>query len=169
MDQPRWLTPAEDRAWRAWRRMHTALPARIAQDLWRDSSLSEPDYEVLSTLSEAPDQRRRLGELADKMLWSRSRLSHHITRMQTRDLVARAEDPDDGRGSVITLTPHGREVLQAAAVHHVSSVRRHLIDLLTPDQLTALDEIAERVLAPLKDGARTGDGPVASTPIPAPR
>ncbi|TFV65566.1 UNVERIFIED_ORG: MarR family transcriptional regulator [Bacillus sp. AZ43] len=159
MEEPRWLSPSEDRAWRAWRRMHTALPAQLAQDLWKDSRLSDPDFEVLSTLSEATDHRRRLSELAAKMLWSRSRLSHHVTRMQARGLVTRDEDPTDGRGSFVTLTPHGFEILRAAAVHHLSSVRRHLIDLLSEDELDVLATIAERVVDRL-DSARaaTGEG-----------
>ncbi|MGO1341648.1 MAG: MarR family transcriptional regulator, partial [Cellulosimicrobium funkei] len=75
--EPRWLSPDEERAWRAYRRMQTVLPVALARDLALDSGLSEPDYDVLSTLSEQTGHRWQLRELADRMLWSRSRLSHH--------------------------------------------------------------------------------------------
>ncbi|MFD0560096.1 DNA-binding MarR family transcriptional regulator [Stackebrandtia endophytica] len=154
MSGPRWLSPTEDRAWRAFNRMQTVLPAQLARDLQQDSGLSDADYEVLSTLSEKPDHRWQLRELAAKMLWSRSRLSHHVARMEQRDLVARDSDPDDGRGTTITLTDIGVRTLGAAAPHHVESVRRHLIDLLTPEEVTALATIAERVVDRLEAGRR---------------
>lgn len=145
MTTPRWLTTREDRAWRAYRAMQTVLPAQLARDLGVDSGLSEPDYEVLSTLSEKPDHRWLLHALAAKMLWSRSRLSHHITRMEQRDLVVRENDPEDRRGCVIVLTEEGLNALEIAAPQHVASVRRNFLDLLTAEELSALTRIAERV------------------------
>ena len=84
----------------------TARPG-TARELTQDAGLSEADYDVLSDLSETPQGRLRLRELADRMLWSRSRLSHHLTRMQQRGLVTREECADDGRGSMVVLTPPG--------------------------------------------------------------
>lgn len=146
MSEPRWLTSNEERAWRAFNRMQTVLPARLARDLQQDSGLSDADYEVLSTLSEKSGQRWQLRDLAAKMLWSRSRLSHHVSRMEQRDLVARESDPDDGRGTTISLTDTGLRTLETAAPRHVDSVRRHLIDLLTTEEITTLTAIAERVV-----------------------
>src|SRR6266568_2796133 len=88
----RWLTEPEAHAWLAFRRMNLLVNAQINRDLAQEAGLSEPDYDVLSNLT-ASDGRRRLTELADRMLWSKSRLSHHITRMQARGLVTR-EDVD---------------------------------------------------------------------------
>ena len=107
MAKTRWLDESEMRAWLGYRRMQLLLNARVNRDLARDSGLSEPDYDVLSNLSAAPDRRGRLSELAARMLWSQSRLSHHISRMEQRGLVAREECESDGRGSVIALTEHG--------------------------------------------------------------
>lgn len=146
MAEPRWLTEREQRAWRAYRRMQTVLPAQLARDLGRDSGLSEPDYDVLSTLSERPGHRWQLRDLATRLLWSRSRLSHHIARMEQRGLVARDGDPNDSRGCMIALVPHGLRTLQEAAPHHVASVREHFLDLLTEDELGALTQIGERVV-----------------------
>ncbi|MCT9006842.1 MarR family winged helix-turn-helix transcriptional regulator [Streptomyces sp. NPDC054766] len=136
-----WLNPDEERAWRAFRRMMIAVQAATARDLTA-VGLSEPDYEVLSTLSERPDHTSTLREQAAKMGWSRSRLSRHATRMEARGLLRRAPDPVDGRSCFLVLTDHGLETLENAAPAHVASVRRHFIDRLAPDDLTALEHIA---------------------------
>ncbi|MFI6938534.1 MarR family winged helix-turn-helix transcriptional regulator [Streptomyces sp. NPDC050418] len=148
---PHWLTDREQRAWQAYRRMFLLLNAQISRDLQQDSGLSDPDYDVLSNLAAAPDHRRRISELADRMLWSRSRLSHHLARMQQRGLVTRDSCATDGRGAVVVLTAEGRQTLDTAAPAHVDSVHRHFIDLLTPEQLDALAEIGETVVARLAD------------------
>ncbi|GAA4216744.1 MarR family transcriptional regulator [Actinocatenispora rupis] len=140
----RWLNEDEERAWRALRRMLTTLPARIGRDL-ADQGLSNPDYEVLSTLSERPDRRWGLKDFADKMQWSRSRLSHHVARMEARGLVDREPDPHDARGSIYHLTDHGFEVLAAAAPGHLASVRRRLLDHLSADELAVLEKLATRI------------------------
>ncbi|MFE7576655.1 MarR family winged helix-turn-helix transcriptional regulator [Streptomyces sp. NPDC057521] len=139
-----WLTPDEERDWRAYLRMVTTVQARTAHDL-AALGLSEPDYEVLSTLSERTDGTSTLHEQATKMGWSRSRLSRHASRMEARDLIRRAPDPADGRGCLLALTPTGRQTLREAAPHHVASVRRHFVDRLTPEELTALGHIARKL------------------------
>src|SRR5262245_25189707 len=107
MKEPRWLSDREMRAWLGYRRMRLLLDLQLGRDLMSQSGLSEPDYDVLSNLSEAPEQRMRLTDLAAHMRWSKSRLSHHITRMQQRGLVERQECADDGRGSMLVLTRAG--------------------------------------------------------------
>lgn len=146
MDATRWLDEREDRAWRGYRRMRRLLDLELARQLTQDAGLSEADYDVLSDLSETPQGRLRLRELADRMLWSRSRLSHHLTRMQQRGLVTREECADDARGSVVVLTPAGRQAIGSAAPGHVAAVRRHLIDLLTPAEIEALGALTHRVV-----------------------
>ncbi|MGW1295209.1 MarR family winged helix-turn-helix transcriptional regulator [Streptomyces sp. NPDC002533] len=141
-----WLTPDEDRAWRAYLRMVTAVQVGIAQDL-AALGLSEPDYEVLSTLSEREDGTSTLHEQAAKMGWSRSRLSRHASRMEARELIRRAPDPADGRGCLLVLTSAGWDVLRDAAPSHVASVRQRLVDRLTPDELAALSHIAQKLSA----------------------
>jgi DNA-binding MarR family transcriptional regulator len=154
-----WLTDAEMRAWMGYRRMFLLLNAAVNRDLARDSGLSEPDYDVLSNLSSAPDHRGRLSELAARMLWSQSRLSHHISRMEQRGLVRREDCESDARGSVIVLTKQGLRTLEEAAPQHVESVRRHIIDALSPAQIKALGDITETVVShlgePLKSPTTT--------------
>jgi DNA-binding MarR family transcriptional regulator len=142
----RWLSADEQRAWRAYRHMRTLLDLQLTRDLGTDSGLSEPDYDVLSTLSEAAEGRWRASELATRLLWSSSRLAHHVGRMERRGLVRRRASADDGRGAVIELTDAGWSTLRSAAPLHVASVRRRFIDLLTPAELATLGGIAQKVL-----------------------
>ena len=129
--------------------MRTLLDLEIARDLNRDSGLSEADYDVLSTLSGKPGNRWRARDLAAQLLWSTSRLAHHVGRMEARGLVARQPCADDARGALISLTEHGLATLEGAAPPHVASVRRNIIDLLTDEEIAALDSIAEKVIAHL--------------------
>jgi DNA-binding MarR family transcriptional regulator len=149
--EPRWLDDAEARAWRGYMRMRTLLHAQIVRDLAREAGLSGPDYDVLSNVSEAEGRRARLGDLAARMAWSKSRLSHHITRMEQRGLVTRQDCADDGRGAFVVLTDAGWRAIQAAAPGHVASVRRHFIDLLSREQLGALADISQTVVRRLCD------------------
>jgi len=144
-----WLNESEERAWRGYQRMRTLLTAQLARDLSHDSDLSEPDYTVLSNLSEAEGHRWRLNELAARMLWSKSRLSHHIARMQERGLVTREECATDGRGAFVVLTRAGLRAIEKAAPPHVASVRRSFIDVLSPDEIDALAAISQKVVAHL--------------------
>jgi DNA-binding MarR family transcriptional regulator len=148
--EPWWLSPAQARAWLAYRRMRALLDLQLARDLARDSGLSEADYDVLSNVSEATGHSLRLGDLAAHMLWSKSRLSHHVARMERRGLVARQDCPSDGRGAILTLTEAGWRAIRDAAPGHVESVRRHFLDLLTAEQVQALAEISETALAHLR-------------------
>ena len=138
-----------------YRRMRALLDLQLARDLARDSGLSEADYDVLSTLSESERSTLRLSDLAAHMLWSKSRLSHHVTRMEQRGLVARQECPGDGRGALLTLTEAGWQAIRAAAPAHVASVREHFIDPLSAEQIRVLGDITEEVLARLRS-ARPG-------------
>lgn len=150
-ENTRWLSAEEQGAWRAYLRMVLLLDSTVARELTRDTGLSMPDYHVLAAVSEAPDRRRRLSELAHSIQWSASRLSHHVSRMEQRGLVARADCAEDARGAWVTLTATGLEAIMAAAPDHVASVRRHLIDVLTPAQLAALRDIGETVAAHLEE------------------
>ncbi|MGH2699249.1 MAG: MarR family winged helix-turn-helix transcriptional regulator [Actinomycetota bacterium] len=155
MNEPRWLNESEARAWRGYRRMRALLDLRLARDLARDSGFSEADYDVLSDLSEAEGRRMRLSELATLMLWSKSRLSHHVTRMQQRGLVRREECESDARGAVVVLTEAGWEAIETAAPPHVDSVRRHFVDLLSEEQIEVLGDISQTVVRHLKEVDRS--------------
>ena len=140
-----WLSEDEEQAWRSFRRLLIALPARIGRDLARDSGLSSADYEVLSTLSEKQNRRWALKDLAAKMEWSRSRLSHHAARMHGRGLIQKEPDPQDARGCILHLTDDGFRVLEEAAPHHVASVRARFLDHLSSDELAVLRKLSTRI------------------------
>jgi DNA-binding MarR family transcriptional regulator len=146
MAATRWLSDHEMNAWIGYRRMRLLLDLALQRDLAAQSGLSEADYDVLSNLSEASDQRMRLTDLARYMRWSTSRLSHQITRMQQRGLVDREECADDGRGSMLVLTAEGMAGIESAAPGHVASVRKHFIDLLSAEEIDVLGALAHRVV-----------------------
>ncbi|MGA9597965.1 MAG: MarR family winged helix-turn-helix transcriptional regulator [Acidimicrobiia bacterium] len=152
-----WLDPLEERAWRSYRRMFTLLEGRLATELTERTGLSMADYTVLSNLVEAADRRWRTTELAERMQWSQSRLSHQIRRMEDRHLVKREEVAEDGRGSAIVLTRPGLTAIAKAAPLHFAGVREHMIDLLSETQLAELGDIADTVVRHLMDISAPGD------------
>jgi DNA-binding MarR family transcriptional regulator len=164
MATTRWLSEAEDRAWRGYRRMRTLLDLQINRDLAQDSGLSDSDYDVLSTLTEAPEPSWRASALAEQLMWSTSRLAHQVGRMERRGLVARSNSADDARGANVTLTEAGWKALRDAAPRHVNSVRRHLIDLLTPAEVDALATITSKVIDHLATPTRSSESARTSSP-----
>jgi len=150
MTDQRWLDEREERAWRALQAMQMRLDAELARQLAADSSLSYPDYLVLVTLTDRPDGRLRLFELAEELGWEQSRASHHVARMVTRGLVAKERCRDDRRGAHVRITDRGRAAIEAAAPGHVAAVRRLFVDRLTGAQLDAVHDAARSVLAGLE-------------------
>lgn len=152
----RWLSESEQRVWRAWIDVTSRLDHRIEGDLRADAGLGGDDYEVLVALSEAPERRQRMSELADRVHNSPSRLSQRIDRMVAKGLVERQRCDNDKRGQFAVLTPFGMSQLEGAAPGHVRSVRHHFIDPLSADELATLGELLER-LAEALDGTRSHD------------
>jgi DNA-binding MarR family transcriptional regulator len=132
--QPRWLTHEEQQAWRATVHLSQLLMRQLDRDL-NAHGLTGHDYEILVELSESPEHRLRMTELADATSQSRSRLSHQISRMESRGLVRRDDCEGDKRGTFAVLTKQGMDVIKQVAPDHVEHVRRHFIDRLSPRQL----------------------------------
>ena len=152
--RPRWLDADEQKAWRAWLFSSLLLQDRLDRELTHATGISHAYYEILVQLSETPEHRLRMSELAERSLSSRSRLSHAVTRLEERGWVRRQGCPEDGRGQLAVLTDEGFAALQAAAPIHVEGVRRHLFDQLTPEQVAAMRDIGETLLRHL-DSTRT--------------
>ena len=146
----RWLTEEEQRLWRGWLAASMLLPERLNRDLQEQHDLTGTDYQVLVELSESPERRMRMSTLAERTQLSRSRLSHQIDRMTRAGLVTRQECAQDGRGMFAVLTEQGWETIVAAAPDHVDSVRRHLVDRLTPEQFAAFGEACITVAEALR-------------------
>ncbi|WP_165989069.1 MarR family winged helix-turn-helix transcriptional regulator [Streptomyces sp. YIM 98790] len=146
----RWLTDAEQHAWRTYLDVCRLLMHQLERDL-QPFGLTLHDYEILVNLSESADHRMRMSDLAAATLQSKSRLSHQITRMERVGLVRREHCSSDKRGLFAVLTDHGWDTMRSVAPAHVESVRRHLIDLIPPDALAsmrqALTPVAEHLHA----------------------
>lgn len=144
----RGLTQRELRAWRAFLEMQELLRTRIEQQLQASSGLSNADYTVLALLSEAPDGRLRIYELAQAAHWEKSRLHHQLTRMVRRGLVSR--ERCGSRGIYAVLTDNGLAALKEATPDHAQEIRRLFTSQLTPGQLDQLGDIATTILDRLK-------------------
>jgi DNA-binding MarR family transcriptional regulator len=142
----RWLTEEEQRAWRGLLRMTSQLNARANRLLQEEYGISLADYEVLVALSEAPEGRLRVFEVADALAWEQSRVSHQLARMQRRGLITREGCATDARGAFAVLTTVGRATIERAAPAHVEQVRQLVFDELSHEQVSALTEITTRVL-----------------------
>ncbi|MFD4671921.1 MarR family winged helix-turn-helix transcriptional regulator [Lentzea sp. NPDC058450] len=140
-----WLNAEEKDAWTGIVSMLLLLPGRLEAPLQQESGLSLFDYLVLSHVSEAPDRRIRMSELAHLANGSLSRLSNVVKRFEQRGWVVRSPDPDDGRYTIATLTDEGFEVVRAAAPTHVSAVRQFVLDPLTAADRQALTRIAAKL------------------------
>ncbi|MET9345309.1 MarR family winged helix-turn-helix transcriptional regulator [Streptomyces termitum] len=143
-----WLTDTEQCAWRTFLDVQRMLTHQLERDL-QPFGLTMNDYEILVNLSESPERRLRMSDLATATLQSKSRLSHQITRMENAGLVQRANCESDRRGLYAVLTDQGMATMRQVAPHHVESVRDHFIDRLTPEALdslhASLKPVAERL------------------------
>jgi DNA-binding MarR family transcriptional regulator len=143
---PRWLDEDEARTWISWILSTRLLWEELERELQQDAAMPFSYYEVLVMLSEAPERMRRMSDLADATQSSRSRVSHAVTRLEALGWVRRETCPGDRRGALAVLTDEGFAALEAAAPHHVESVRTHLFDQLSPTQLAQLREISDVLL-----------------------
>lgn len=149
MSEVRWLSAEEQEVWRAFMIAVTKFTEHLDRQLQRDSGMPMAYYEILVALSEAEGRALRMSELAAVCHSSRSRLSHAVARLEREGWVERRACPEDRRGSIAALTDTGYAVLESAAPGHVTAVREHLFDVLTPEQLRVLAEISRAVDAGL--------------------
>lgn len=140
VDDTIWLDEVEQKAWRSLVVASNRLKAVLDAELAAEHGLAFGDYEVLVVLSEAPDRRMRMSELAEELCLSPSGLTRRLDRLTRAGIVAREQCPADRRGSFAVLTPFGFSRLEAAAPDHVRGVRAHLLDLLDREQLRVLGE-----------------------------
>jgi DNA-binding MarR family transcriptional regulator len=150
VDQVRWLSDDEQRAWRAYLAGSHLLNERLGRELQSEHGLTQNDYEILVQLSESPERRMRMTDLAERCLLSKSRLSHQVTRMENAGLVARETCPSDRRGAFAVLTAEGMRRLEEAAPRHVEGVREHFVDRLSADELSRLGDAFARVAEHLR-------------------
>ncbi len=150
----RWLTPSEQRSWRAYLLGTTLLMERLDRDLRETHGLSLPEYEILVRLSESPQRELRMAELAHSVKNSRSRITHTIKRLETAGLVVRRACESDGRGVIAAMTDAGFAKLTVAAHDHVESVRQSLVDVISGEDLAVVGRAFGLVGERLENGRR---------------
>jgi DNA-binding MarR family transcriptional regulator len=143
---PRWLTESEQQAWRSYLQAHGLLTAKLNRAMQGASRLSLADFAVLVILSEHPERRMRVLELARGLGWEKSRVSHQLRRMGERGLVERARCGEDRRGSFIVLTDVGLAAVRAAAPMHVAEVRKNFFDPLSDQDVADIARISDAVI-----------------------
>jgi DNA-binding MarR family transcriptional regulator len=147
--ESRWLSEPESRAWRAFILATQLLMDQLDRELQEASGIPHAYYAILVTLSEQPERALRMTEIADRLRFSKSRLTHAIGRLEERGWVERAACPTDRRGAYAVLTEDGFAALASMAPMHVAGVRRHLFDRLTAGQVEQLRRIGEAIAGPL--------------------
>ncbi|MET0316206.1 MAG: MarR family transcriptional regulator [Rhodococcus fascians] len=155
--EPRWLTDSQQEAWRSVVAIITRLPAALDTQLQRDSSLTHFDYFVLSVLSEDPNRRIQLRDLAKFANASLSRLSHVVTKLEKIGWVRR-ESIEGSRGSYAVLTDAGMDKVVESAPGHVATVQALLFEGLDDDQVAALGRLSSTILTQLDKGIAEGTG-----------
>ena len=133
-------TAEQLRAWRSFVETGNAVRSAIEVRLHDDSDVSGGDYGVLLALAESPDRRMRSSALAEKVSWERSRLSHHLGRMERRGLIGREECATDNRGAEIVITPEGLSLFRRASAPHLQSIQQLFVEALSPEQLRAVED-----------------------------
>ncbi len=144
-DELRWLDEQEKAAWTGLISLVLLLPGKLESPLRQEHGLTLFEYLVLSHLSEAPQRKLRMGELAFLASGSLSRLSNVVKRCEQRDWIVRTPDPADGRYTLAELTDAGFDLVQQAAPTHLRSVRRTVLDSLNSTDQKALARIAEKL------------------------
>ena len=131
--------------WRDYFRGARELIAALDRRLQDDAGISHPEFLVLVALARAPQHQLRTGELAVGLSWEKSRVSHQVTRMAKRGLVARKECPDDARGVWVVLTAHGAKLFERAGIDHGDAIAEMFFEVLTRDELEVVHAASRRI------------------------
>ncbi|MGW0839362.1 MarR family winged helix-turn-helix transcriptional regulator [Streptomyces sp. NPDC002787] len=148
----RWLTPEEQRAWRAYVAASSLLEDALDRQLQQEAGLPHLYYSVLAALSEVPERRMRMTDLAAHLKITRSRLTYAVTRLEKDGVVRREDCQWDKRGSVAVLTDEGMALLERTAPGHVETVRKAVFDHLSPEQIVQFEEICGAIAAAIQGG-----------------
>ena len=156
MDDTPWLTAPQLDSWRKFISVVELLPGVLDSQLQRDAELSHFEYFVLAMLSEAPGRTLRMTQLAAETNATLPRLSHVVSRLETRGYLNRVPCPEDRRATNAVLSEAGWQKVVATAPGHVRTVRENVIDVLDEDDVADLDRIMARMLGRLDPDNRFG-------------
>ncbi|MQY20313.1 MarR family winged helix-turn-helix transcriptional regulator [Nocardia macrotermitis] len=153
VSEPQWLEPDEARTWRAYIDASRLLQGVMERQLSHDSGIGFADFEILVALSEAPDRRLRMADVADRIMTTRGGVSRALARLVRAGWAERVNCEDDGRGVWAVLTDAGWAKLVETAPGHVDTVRRQLFDALSPDEVGQLGDVLSRIVEHLDPAA----------------
>lgn len=137
------ISDKEWMAWRGYRRLAEVITGRIVKNITEATGLSGADFMILMEISKSPQGALLQRELLQYLEWDKSRLSHQLSRMASRQLVLR--NRHDPAGISVSLTDTGRQTLAKARPVHAESVRQHFLDRLTPEDVDLLIGITGRL------------------------
>lgn len=157
MAKPKALTPTEEMFWRALMRIVLSLPRQLHDDMVRGTGLTASEYTVIMNLSEAPNRRLRMLDLANATGLSASRTTRVVSTLQSRGLVAKRSSAADGRSNLAQLTPLGLKKLRSAWPTHVASVRERVLDHIAPGTLAKTAAALEAVAGQVEDTSSSGN------------
>ena len=140
-----WLDDDEQKAWRSYLLMTRTLETHLERHLQRDFGLSKSDFEILVNLSESASGRMRAFELSRSTQWEKSRLSHHLTRMEKRGLIRK--EACESRYPEIAITEEGLAAIKDCAPAHAARVREFFVDVFGPERMAVLGEVSDEVVA----------------------
>lgn len=149
------LSDSQATIWAAYQRMRVRLNERLNREIAQATGLSEADFEILTALTEMPDQSVRALALRCGLAWEKSRLSHQLRRMEARGLLVRELCEEDNRSAIIRVTETGRTLAAQAQARYQAAISEVVVDALTPEQLQQLGEIAENILNALGEPTHT--------------
>ncbi|WP_199237057.1 MarR family winged helix-turn-helix transcriptional regulator [Kribbella antiqua] len=139
-----WLDDDEQKAWRSYLLMHRTLETHLERHLQREFGLSKSDFEILVNLSESETGRMRAFELGKATQWEKSRMSHHLSRMEKRGLIRK--EACDARYPEIVITDEGLAAIKACAPAHAARVRKFFVDVFGPDRMAVLGEVSDEIV-----------------------
>ena len=160
MDAPtRWLTDEEQETWQAYLLSTRLLFEALDRQLQTEAGMAHSHYAILVTLADAPNRSMRMAELAARLNFSQSRVTHANARLERDGWVERTQCATDRRGQFAALTESGLRTLETVAPGHVAEVRRRVFDQLSPDEVRSLGEICRALLRGYEDCQESPDEP----------
>ena len=144
-ENPRALVPAELGAYLSLIEVSSLLRHAVEQQLRDVGDLSYVQFQLLARLGDSPEGSLRMTDLADGVVYSRSGLTYQAQTLEQRGLVTRAQSVDDERGTTVTITEQGRDILAAVFPGHIALLQKMLLEPLTTEDVTSLDDVLGRV------------------------
>jgi DNA-binding MarR family transcriptional regulator len=120
------------------------LKHAVEQQLREAGDLSYVQFQLVATLGDSESGSRRMTDLADGVVYSRSGLTYQAQTLEARGLVTRTPSADDERSVTVTITAEGRAVLAAVFPGHVGLLDDLLFAALSRADIETLADVLGR-------------------------